>query len=130
MRTAYRIRCLLAGAWLACSPLAWAVLEVNQAPAHDLMSIKGIGPATSERIVQDREAHGAFRDWNDLIVRVRGVGPTTAQRFSDHGLRVNGRAFNAGPPTAPTARATPAVVQPLPTIQWPPVAPRPQEPAR
>lgn len=110
---------LLAGAlwWLP----AHATVEANSAPPADLMAIKGIGPATSQKIVAARE-QAPFTDWADLVRRVKGVGQKTAVKMSDSGLRVNGQPWPQGsaaatqPPQtrAPTPPAgnTPAAVPP------------------
>lgn len=80
---------LLLGLWL---PVAHATIEANQASADDLESIKGIGPSTAQRILQQRRAR-PFGDWGDLILRVPGVGEKRALRLSDQGLRVQGQAY-------------------------------------
>jgi competence protein ComEA len=100
--------------------LLWAAsghagVEANQAPAADLVAIKGIGPGTSQNILQARQQR-PFQDWNDFIQRVRGVGPATAAKMSANGLTVNGLRFEAqaaGPPEV-----------------WKPFIPRPLEPVR
>ena len=71
---------------------AQAAVEANRASPEDLMAIKGIGPATSQRIVEAR-SHQPFAHWSDFIQRVQGIGPTRAARLSEQGLRVNGAAF-------------------------------------
>ncbi|WP_198972737.1 ComEA family DNA-binding protein [Xylophilus sp. ASV27] len=78
---------------------AWAAVDVNQARAMDLDGLKGIGPATSGRILQERDK-GPFKDWDDFVARVKGVGKASARRFSDEGLRVNGQPY---PQTQETA---------------------------
>lgn len=98
--------------WAAHAWLAHAAVEVNQAPAHDLMAIKGIGPATSDKIVQARLA-APFRDWPDFIQRVKGVGPVKATQMSAQGLRVNGQPFAVGD----TARASAPAAAPTPSPQ-------------
>ena len=103
-----------------CAFQAHAALEVNQAPAHDLVAIKGIGPSTRDKIIAARHA-GPFRDWADFIARVRGIGPTTASKMSAQGLRVNGQAYST--PASATA-ALPS------TVEWRPMVPRPLEPTR
>ena len=101
-----------------CSFQAHAALELNQAPPHDLVAIKGIGPSTRDKIVTARQT-GPFRDWSDFIARVKGIGPATAAKMSAQGLRVNGQAFNAEIPATPSA-----------TVEWHPMVPRPLEPTR
>ncbi len=75
---------------------ALAAVDVNTAPQEDLVAIKGVGPSTSARIVEAREAR-PFADWQDFIQRVRGIGPLTARKLSEQGLTVNGRRFEATP---------------------------------
>ena len=73
---------------------AFAAVDVNKASAAELDGIKGIGPAMSEKIINERKA-SEFKDWNDFIGRVGGVGEKTAARFSAEGLTVNGKRFSA-----------------------------------
>lgn len=79
---------------------AWAAVDVNQATVAELDSIKGIGPSLSGKIIEERQ-RGAFKDWSNLIERVRGVGEASAGKFSAEGLTVNGRGFKASA-VAPT----------------------------
>lgn len=98
--------------WTAQAWLAQAAVEVNHAPAHDLITIKGIGPATSDKIVQARLS-APFRDWTDFIQRVKGVGPAKATQMSAQGLRVNGQPFAVDVPangTLPSASTGQAAV--------------------
>lgn len=95
--------------------------DVNTASAADLDAIKGIGPGLSARIIEARTQGGAFKDWNDLITRVKGMGNKNAVRFSTAGLTVGGTPFAGAPaapaksgatPAKPTAPATPAASAP------------------
>lgn len=82
---------------------AHAAVDVNQASQAELESIKGLGTSLSTRIVQAR-ANGSFKDWNDMIERVSGVGPGNAARYSQAGLTVAGKAYDgSGTPTAKKA---------------------------
>lgn len=97
-----------------CAAAAFAAVDVNDASVADLDSIKGIGPGTSAQIVEQRKA-GKFKDWNDLIQRVSGIGDKRAAKLSAEGLTVAGSAFkSAAAPksdvkTAPkAAKAEPA----------------------
>lgn len=89
--------------------VAFAAVDVNQAGAAELDGIKGIGPAMSSRILDERKK-GNFKDWNDLITRAKGVGQSSAARFSAEGLTVGGSGFKIGvtvdaaKPTASTAK--------------------------
>ncbi|MFY3385201.1 ComEA family DNA-binding protein [Paracidovorax sp. MALMAid1276] len=73
---------------------AFAAVDVNKATAAELDGIKGIGPGLSTRILDERK-NGNFKDWNDFIARVSGVGEKTAAKFSGEGLTVNGKKFSA-----------------------------------
>jgi competence protein ComEA len=78
--------------------VAFAAVDVNKATAADLDAIKGIGPGISTKILDERKK-GPFKDWNDLITRVNGVGEANAAKFSAEGMTVGGAAF-AGAPAA------------------------------
>ncbi|MBS3995761.1 MAG: helix-hairpin-helix domain-containing protein [Hydrogenophaga sp.] len=71
---------------------AFAAVDVNDASVADLDSIKGIGPGTSAKIVEQRKA-AKFKDWDDLIQRVSGIGGKRAAKLSAEGLVVNGAAY-------------------------------------
>ncbi len=70
----------------------FAAVDVNKANAAELDSIKGIGPGISTKILDERKK-GAFKDWNDLVERVKGVGEGNAAKFSAEGMTVNGQVF-------------------------------------
>ena len=78
---------------LACFALSAAAVDVNQANRADLETVKGIGPGLSGKILEARK-DGNFKNWNDLVDRVGGVGPGNAARFSQAGLTVGGTAFD------------------------------------
>ena len=71
---------------------AFAAVDVNKATAAELDGIKGIGPAISGKIIDERKK-GNFKDWPDLVSRVNGVGDGNAAKFSSGGLTVNGAVF-------------------------------------
>jgi competence protein ComEA len=75
-----------------------AVVDVNKASAAELDSVKGIGPGISSKIIDERK-NGEFKDWQDFISRVKGIGEGNAAKFSAEGLRVNGRTFKAASAT-------------------------------
>jgi competence protein ComEA len=79
-----------------------AAVDVNKASAAELDGIKGIGPAISGKIIDERKK-GTFKDWQDFIDRVKGVGEGNAAKFSAEGLTVNGAAFK-GAAAAPMAK--------------------------
>ena len=84
---------------------AFAAVDVNRASQAELETVKGIGPGLSTKILKAREA-GAFRDWNDMVDRVGGIGPGNAAKFSQAGLTVGGATYD---PAAAPAKATKAV---------------------
>ena len=71
---------------------SFAAVDVNKATAAELDSVKGIGPAISGKIIDERKK-GNFKDWQDFIARVKGVGEGNAAKFSTEGLTVNGTSF-------------------------------------
>lgn len=73
----------------------WAAVDVNTATAADLDSIKGIGPGTSGKMLQERKA-SPFKNWADLVQRVPGIGDKRAVKLSSEGLTVNGEAYKPG----------------------------------
>ncbi len=73
---------------------AFAAVDVNKATAAELDGIKGIGPGISGKILDERKK-GNFKDWNDLIERVKGVGEGNAAKFSAEGVTVGGAAYKA-----------------------------------
>jgi competence protein ComEA len=94
----------LAIAVLAVSPLlASAAVDVNKADQAELEAVSGLGPQLAEKILAERKKGGLFKDWVDLIARVRGVGDRNAARFSAAGLRVDGKPDPFVPPPAAVA---------------------------
>ena len=99
---ASRLRpCALLGALLLTLAGSACALDINQASAAELDSIRGIGPGMSTPMLAER-AKAPFKDWHDLIARTKGLGPGTAARFSAQGLTVNGQAY-ARPAAAASA---------------------------
>lgn len=97
-------RMLIATVLAALSFAAQAAVDINKASQAELETVKGIGPAMSERIVEERKK-GPFKDWADLITRVKGIGDGNAARFSSAGLTVSGTAYAA--PAGDKPAATP-----------------------
>jgi len=82
---------------------AFAAVDVNKANQADLESIKGIGPTIATKILDERKK-GSFKDWNDVINRVKGIGEKNATAFSADGLTVNGVAYT-GAAAAPKTKS-------------------------
>lgn len=83
-----------------------AATDANKASPTELDQVKGIGPATAARIVEQRKS-GPFKNWDDFIARVNGIGPASAAKLSSQGLTINGQSYAAAKP-APAAAANAA----------------------
>jgi competence protein ComEA len=83
---------------------AFAGVDANQASRADLETVKGIGPGLSGKIVEARKT-GNFKDWNDLVDRVGGIGTGNAAKFSQAGLTVGGAAYDGKGDAAKPAKA-------------------------
>jgi len=92
---------ILAAILALSAALAFAAVDANKATQAELESVKGIGPAIATKIIDERKK-GSFKDWQDMVDRVKGVGQGNAAKFSTEGLTVNGAAF-AGAPAKPAA---------------------------
>lgn len=57
-----------------------APVDLNRAGAAELQTLRGIGPALAERILELRRAKGRFRSVDELL-EVRGIGPRTLERL-------------------------------------------------
>ena len=99
--------------------LAFAAVDVNKATAAELDGIKGIGPSISAKIIDERKK-GNFKDWDDFITRVKGVGEGNAAKFSAAGLTVGGAAFKPTATAAPKPAAS--VAKPAANAATPAVA--------
>lgn len=91
-------------AGLACAALlhlgSALALDINQASEADLDGLRGLGPATTRLILAERDK-APFRNWQDLLARVKGLGPATAARLSADGLTVAGQPFIPSPGRRP-----------------------------
>jgi competence protein ComEA len=106
-----RILMVIAGCF-ALIGLAFAQVDVNRADAAALDGVKGIGPVIAKRIVDERQAHGPYKDWADFEQRVKGVGDKKAAALSQAGLTVNGQAMANAPASKATKAASPAASAP------------------
>ncbi|ABC36743.1 ComEA family DNA-binding protein [Burkholderia thailandensis] len=84
----------------AAAAHGWAAVDVNVANDDALRGIRGIGPAKAKAIVDERSAHGPFKDAADLSRRVKGMGGKTVERLQAEGLAI-------GAARAPAAAAAP-----------------------
>ena len=90
------MRRLLIGLLLAAAGSAFAV-DANTANRAQLEQLRHIGPPLAEAILVARAKDGAFKDWPDLMARVRGIREAKARKLSEAGLSVGGAAY-AKPP--------------------------------
>jgi len=84
---------LVSLAFAAVSMAASAAVEVNKGSVADFDGLPGVGPALSKRIVDARQ-QSQFKDWPDLMARVKGVKQKSATKLSAAGLTVNGKPFD------------------------------------
>ncbi|CAG4920709.1 ComEA family DNA-binding protein [Paraburkholderia saeva] len=95
---------LVLAALLASFAQAFASVDVNTANEDALRGIKGIGPARAKAILDERSAHGPFKDAADLGKRVKGMGGHTVERLQSEGLAVG----PAGAQTTASASGKPS----------------------
>ena len=90
------MRAWLAGLCLVASTLVIALgpVDANRANRAQLEQLRGIGPPLADRILVAREA-GPFKDWADLMARVKGIREAKARQLSQAGLTVDGVPFDS-----------------------------------
>lgn len=95
------IRAIAATLLLATAALASPAhaADANKATQAELEAVKGIGPAMAERILEERKK-APFKNWADMIDRVKGLGEGNAARYSEAGLTVGADKFTAAPAKA------------------------------
>lgn len=103
-----KLLCVLA--MMFATTLAFAAVEVNKADQAALESVKGIGTKMSARILDERKK-SSFKDWADLMARVKGVKEGAATKLSKEGLTINGASFEGAAPAAKTSGKAPAKKQ-------------------
>ena len=62
------------------TPSPTAPLDLNSANAEELDALPGIGPATAQKIIDYRQAHGPFRSLDELE-GVPGIGPSKVEQL-------------------------------------------------
>ncbi|AXF08796.1 competence protein ComE [Paraburkholderia graminis] len=101
---------LVTAAMLAAFGHAYASVDVNTANEDALRGVKGIGPAKAKAILEERAAHGPFKDPTDLGKRVKGMGGHTVERLQAEGLAVGPAGAAAGPQVAASSQNKGAAV--------------------
>ena len=74
-----------------------ASVDANTATQAELESVGAIGPSLAQDILRERRKR-AFKDWPELIDRVKGIGQHNAAKFSAEGLTVNGAPYRGAAP--------------------------------
>ncbi len=69
-------------------------IDINKATEADLDGLRGLGPATTRLILNERDK-SPFKNWQDLLARIKGIGPISAAQLSAEGLTVNGQRYEA-----------------------------------
>ncbi|MFL6107161.1 MAG: helix-hairpin-helix domain-containing protein [Marmoricola sp.] len=72
-----------AAAGTGASGAGGAVVSLNQATLEQLESLPGVGPVTAQKILDYRNAHGAFGSLDELL-DVDGIGEKTLAQLSPH----------------------------------------------
>jgi competence protein ComEA len=101
---------LVTAAMLAAFGHAYAAVDVNTANEDALRGIRGIGPAKAKAILDERSAHGPFKDAADLGKRVKGMGGHTVERLQAEGLAVGPAGAAAGAQVTAAAATSDAAV--------------------
>lgn len=86
-----------------CAAFCFAAVDANKGSAAELDGVKGIGPAMSTKIIEER-TKSPFKDWSDLISRVKGMGEKSAVKLSAAGLTVGGNAYKDATPAPAAAK--------------------------
>src|SRR5436190_20461439 len=111
-------------AWFAFATAAFAAVNVNTATKEELTTLKGIGDAKAQAIIDYRTKNGPFKTVDDLD-NVKGIGPGILGKIKND-VTVTGKTSVATPdkkedkgaakkaedkvatPATPAAPATPA----------------------
>jgi competence protein ComEA len=79
----------------AAAAFATTPVDINKATLAELEAVKGIGPVAAQKFVDERKK-GTFKDWSDVMQRMKGIKEARAARLSQAGLTVNGQEFHGG----------------------------------
>lgn len=84
-----------------------AVVDVNTADRATLETLKGIGRAKSQAIIDERTKHGPFVDADDLARRVKGLGAKSIDKLEAQGLTIGGPSTSRTGVTQPQPQPQP-----------------------
>lgn len=84
----------LLACWCCGLCLSALAVDINTANEAELDGVKGLGPSSTARILKARES-GPFKDWADLMKRVKGIKPASAEKLSASGLTVNQQPYGS-----------------------------------
>lgn len=81
-RVGSRVACASEGVALSSVESLWVgrKIDINAAPASELVLVRGIGDKLAARIVADRDERGPFESIAD-VARVKGIGPKLSSRL-------------------------------------------------
>ena len=57
-------------------------VNINTADKEMLSSLPGVGPVIADRIIENREKNGPFKN-NEEITKIKGIGEKTFQKIKD-----------------------------------------------
>ena len=86
------------------SAMKGGLIDINRADLQELQRINGVGPAIAQRILEYRNAHGAFSRVEDLI-NVRGIGQAKMNQIRNQ-VTVSGGSSYTSPGTSRTSTNT------------------------
>ena len=82
--------CLLLGLAMAAH-----AVDANSGNRAQLEQLRHVGPPLADAMLAAREQGGTFKDWADLMARVRGIRAAKAAKLSEAGLTVSGERFES-----------------------------------
>jgi competence protein ComEA len=84
-------------ALLVCFAGSACAVEANTANRAQLEQLRHVGPPLADAILVARNKDGVFKDWADLMARVRGIRNAKATQLSAAGLTVGGVPYARAP---------------------------------
>ncbi|CAB3645130.1 ComEA family DNA-binding protein [Trinickia soli] len=108
-----KLALLLAALVMSISAVFAATVEVNTADQATLEALSGLGPVKSKAIIDER-AKGPFKDADDLVNRVKGLGVKSVTKLEAQGLTIN---HSSAPPTGSGAKSKASPSSKAPAVQ-------------